>query len=133
MQANERAALAAAKPRSKARDKGNGEPRVLARDDAAFVGAVGRLVRLHRAKRGMTRRQLAAESGASERYLAQIENGQGNPSVIILKAIAEALEVPIIELLPRTNAASAALTQILDSLGRMPVSELPAIADMIEA
>ena len=87
MQANERAALAAAKPRSKARDKGNGEPRMLARDDAAFVGAVGRLVRLHRAKRGMTRRQLAAESGASERYLAQIEDGQGNPSVIILKSI----------------------------------------------
>jgi XRE family aerobic/anaerobic benzoate catabolism transcriptional regulator len=133
MQVSEKSALVAAKPRSKARDKGTGEPRVLVRDDAVFVGAVGRLVRLHRAKRGMTRRQLASESGASERYLAQIENGQGNPSVIILKAIAEALEVPIIELLPRTNAANAALAQILDSLGRMPGSELPAIADMIEA
>ncbi len=55
-----------------------------------------------RAKRGMTRRQLAEESGASERYLAQIESGQGNPSVIILKSIAEALDIPIIELLPRS-------------------------------
>ena len=106
---------------------------MLARDDAAFVDAVGRLVRLHRAKRGMTRRQLATESEISERYLAQIESGHGNPSIIILKAVALALEVPIIDLLPRTNAASAALTQILDSLGRMPVSELPAIAEMIEA
>ena len=61
-------------------------------DQAAFVAAVGRLVRLSRAKRGMTRRQLAQDSGASERYLAQIESGQGNPSVIILKSIAEALE-----------------------------------------
>jgi XRE family aerobic/anaerobic benzoate catabolism transcriptional regulator len=125
--------LAEAKPKSKARDKGQGEARVLKREDAAFVGELGRLVRLQRAKRGMTRRQLAAESGASERYLAQIESGQGNPSVIVLKAIAAALEVPIIELLPRTDATGAALTQILDSLGRMPVDELPAIADMIEA
>ena len=98
----------------------------------AFVAAVGRLVRTGRAKRGMTRRQLARDSGASERYLAQIESGQGNPSVIILKAIAEALDVPIIELLPRTNGRSAVLNQILDGLGRLPPSELPAIAEMIE-
>jgi XRE family aerobic/anaerobic benzoate catabolism transcriptional regulator len=80
----------------------------------------------------MTRRQLAHESGASERYLAQIESGLGNPSVLILKAIADALDVPIIELLPRTNPASAATTQILDALGRLPPSQLPAIADLIE-
>jgi XRE family aerobic/anaerobic benzoate catabolism transcriptional regulator len=96
------------------------------------VAAVGHLVRTGRAKRGMTRRQLARDSGASERYLAQIESGQGNPSVIILKAIAEALDVPIIELLPRTNGRSAVLNQILDGLGRLPPSELPAIAAMIE-
>ena len=72
----------------------------------AFAAAVGALVRSARAKRGMTRRQLAEQSGASERYLAQIESGQGNPSVIILKAIADALEVPVVELLPRTGGAA---------------------------
>jgi XRE family aerobic/anaerobic benzoate catabolism transcriptional regulator len=97
----------------------------------AFAAAVGRLVRLGRAKRGMTRRQLAQESGASERYLAQIESGQGNPSIIILKAIADALDVPVIELLPRTNGRSAAMNEILDLLGRLPQSELPAIAELI--
>src|ERR1700716_1023464 len=66
-------------------------------EHAVFVTGIGRLVRLSRAKRGMTRRQLAQESGASERYLAQIESGQGNPSVLILKSIAQALDVPIIE------------------------------------
>src|SRR3954469_4638199 len=86
----------------------------------AFASAIGALVRSARAKRGMTRRQLAQDSGASERYLAQIESGQGNPSVIILKSIADALEVPIIELLPRTSARAAALTQIADLLGRLP-------------
>jgi XRE family aerobic/anaerobic benzoate catabolism transcriptional regulator len=111
--------------------------RVRQREDGAghdaFAAAVGRLIRLGRAKRGMTRRQLAQGSGASERYLAQIESGQGNPSVIILKAIAAALDVPIVELLPRTNGRAAAMTHILDLLGRVPVSELAAVASLIEA
>jgi XRE family aerobic/anaerobic benzoate catabolism transcriptional regulator len=102
-------------------------------DQNAFIAAVGRLVRMSRAKRGMTRRQLAQESGASERYLAQIESGRGNPSVIILNAIAQALDVPIIELLPRPDGCSAATTQILDVLERVPASELPAIAQRIES
>jgi len=90
-------------------------------------------VRLSRAKRGMTRRQLAQESGASERYLAQIESGQGNPSVLILKSIAQALDVPIIELLPRANGRPAAMTHVLDVLARTPVAELPALAELIES
>lgn len=102
-------------------------------DEDVFAGAIGRLVRLARAKRGMTRRQLAQESGASERYLAQIEGGHGNPSVIILRSIAQALDVPIIELIPRPNGRSAAMTHILDLLGRLPLDELPAIAALIES
>jgi XRE family transcriptional regulator, aerobic/anaerobic benzoate catabolism transcriptional regulator len=98
----------------------------------AFLVEIGRLVRVGRAKRGMTRRQLAHGSGASERYLAQIESGHGNPSIIMLKSIAEALDVPLIELLPRSSAGTSALAPLLDLLGRMPFSELPAITDMIE-
>jgi XRE family transcriptional regulator, aerobic/anaerobic benzoate catabolism transcriptional regulator len=98
----------------------------------AFLAEIGHLVRLGRAKRGITRRKLAESSGISERYLAQIEGGQGNPSVIVLKAIAEAIDVPMIELLPRTGARSAALTEILDHLARVPLGELPAIGAMIE-
>jgi XRE family transcriptional regulator, aerobic/anaerobic benzoate catabolism transcriptional regulator len=96
------------------------------------VAAVGRLVRLSRAKRGMTRRQLAQASGASERYLAQIESGRGNPSVIILSAIADALELPITDLLPRANGHPAVLSRILDVLGRAEEGELSAIAELIE-
>jgi XRE family aerobic/anaerobic benzoate catabolism transcriptional regulator len=101
-------------------------------DHRAFIAAIGRLVRLSRAKRGMTRRQLAQASGASERYLAQIEGAQGNPSVIILASIARALDVPIIELIPRSNGRTAAMAQVLDVLGRVPVAELPEIADLLE-
>jgi XRE family aerobic/anaerobic benzoate catabolism transcriptional regulator len=117
----------AAGPRERAR-----QPENDAGHDA-FAAAVGRLIRLGRAKRGMTRRQLAQGSGTSERYLAQIESGQGNPSVIVLKSVAEALDVPVVELIPRSNGRAAAMTNILDLLGRVPVSELPAIAELIEA
>jgi XRE family transcriptional regulator, aerobic/anaerobic benzoate catabolism transcriptional regulator len=119
------------KPKSKASE--TPAPEAERADHDAFVAEVGRLVRLSRAKRGMTRRQLAQGSGASERYLAQIESGQGNPTVIILKSIAEALDVPIIDLLPRANGRTAAMTHILDLLGRMPLAELPAIAELIES
>jgi XRE family aerobic/anaerobic benzoate catabolism transcriptional regulator len=93
---------------------------------------VGRLLRLARAKRGMTRRQLAEASGASERYLAQIESGHGNPSVVVLSAIADALEVSIADLLPRANGHPVALSRILDVLARVPEAEVAAMADVIE-
>jgi XRE family transcriptional regulator, aerobic/anaerobic benzoate catabolism transcriptional regulator len=102
-------------------------------DHEAFLAGVARSVRLSRAKRGMTRRQLAQQSGASERYLAQIESGQGNPSVLILRSIAQALDVPMIELLPRSNGRTAAMRGILDALARLPLAELPAVADWIES
>jgi len=100
--------------------------------EKTFAAEIGHLVRLERAKRGVTRRRLAEQSGISERYLAQIEGGEGNPSVIVLKAIAEAIDVPVIALLPRTSARSAAVTRILDLLARVPASELPGISGMIE-
>jgi XRE family aerobic/anaerobic benzoate catabolism transcriptional regulator len=115
------------KPREKALEAGRGDPHA-----DAFAAAIGGIVRFSRAKRGMTRRQLAEQSGTSERYLAQIEGGQGNPSVIVLKAIAEALDVSIVDLLPRTDGRSETLERIVEVLRRIPQSELPAIADLIE-
>jgi XRE family transcriptional regulator, aerobic/anaerobic benzoate catabolism transcriptional regulator len=100
-------------------------------DHQAFLAALARSVRLSRAKRGMTRRQLAEQSGASERYLAQIESGQGNPSVLILRSIAQALDVPMMELLPLTKGRPGAMREIIDALTRLPAAELPAVADWI--
>ena len=102
------------------------------RTDAAFGEELGRRVRQGRAKRGMTRRQLAQDSGTSERYLAQIESGAGNPSMVVMRAIAEALDMPITELLPMRRGRSDAYARIVDMLGRIPPDELPAIADLIE-
>lgn len=102
------------------------------RTDAAFAGEIGRLVRLGRAKRGMSRRQLAQESGTSERYLAQIESGAGNPSVLVMRAIADALEIPLFELLPSTGGLAAPYARIIDLLGRASPGDLSSIAEGIE-
>ncbi len=103
-----------------------------AASEAAFLGAIGSEVRRNRAKRGMTRRQLALASQTSERYLAQIESGVGNPSVSVLRAIAQALDLPCAALLPEAGARTAALGAILDLLAQVPEGELPALAKDIE-
>jgi XRE family transcriptional regulator, aerobic/anaerobic benzoate catabolism transcriptional regulator len=100
---------------------------------AAFLAAIGREVRRNRAKRGMTRRQLAQASATSERYLAQIESGAGNPSVSVLRAIAQALDLPTAALLPEHGARTAELGAILDLLAQVPGKELPALVKEIEA
>src|SRR4029077_19770360 len=56
-------------------------------------------VRQARALRGMTRKQLARDSGVSERYLAQIEGGKGNISVLVLRQLARALNMSVDALL----------------------------------
>src|ERR1700728_4486535 len=98
-----------------------------------FLAAIGREVRRHRAKRGMTRGQLAQASETSERYLAQIESGAGNPSASVLRAIAQALDLPAAALLPETGARTAALGTILDLLAQVPEKELPALTKEIAA
>jgi XRE family aerobic/anaerobic benzoate catabolism transcriptional regulator len=66
-----------------------------AADDQEFLRALGRRLRLLRARRGMTRRILAAQSGVSERYISAMEAGTGNSSILLLRALASALHVSL--------------------------------------
>lgn len=61
---------------------------------------IGQRIREARARAGVTRKQLANASGASERYLAHLEAGTGNPSVEMVWSIAHALDIAPAELLP---------------------------------
>ncbi len=64
----------------------------------AFLAELGQRVRTARAQRGMTRKILARDSGVSERYLAQLENGQGNISIALLRQVALAMNVEVSDL-----------------------------------
>jgi XRE family transcriptional regulator, aerobic/anaerobic benzoate catabolism transcriptional regulator len=100
---------------------------------AGFLAALGREVRRGRAKRGMTRRQLAQASHTSERYLAQIESGTGNPSVTVLRAIAQALDIPAANLLGEPVVHNSARAALLDAVAELPDHRLAELAQLIEA
>ncbi len=61
----------------------------------AYLARLGERVRAWRGEQRMTRKQLAAASGVSERYLAQLEAGQGNMSVLLLRKVARAMGVGV--------------------------------------
>ncbi|MBS0558948.1 MAG: helix-turn-helix transcriptional regulator [Proteobacteria bacterium] len=93
-------------------------------DDARFLHALGERLRLIRARRGTSRRILSRQSDVSERYIAQLEAGDGNVSILKLRAIARALGVGLADLLgERTERApDAALIEGL--LSRLSEAEL---------
>src|SRR5713226_7409195 len=66
--------------------------------DGDFLLFLGKRVRQIRNLRGMTRKLVARESDVSERHLAQLEAGEGNVSIVLLRRIAAALNVSLVEL-----------------------------------
>ncbi|MEM8837255.1 MAG: helix-turn-helix transcriptional regulator [Pseudomonadota bacterium] len=61
-------------------------------DIERFVALVGERVRALRLYRSMSRRVLSERSGVSQRYLAQLEQGEGNISIALLHKVATALD-----------------------------------------
>lgn len=66
--------------------------------ESAYLSRLGERVRAWRTDHGMTRKALALASGVSERYLAQLEAGDGNISVLLLRRVGHAMQVPVEEL-----------------------------------
>jgi XRE family aerobic/anaerobic benzoate catabolism transcriptional regulator len=81
-----------------------------------FLQQVGETLRTLRARRGMTRRALAAQSRVSERYIAQMEAGSGNASLLVARALATALGVTIMDLLAPQDAEQALSDGLLGGL-----------------
>ena len=68
--------------------------------EAGFLEQLGRRVRTMRALRGMSRKVLAKVSGISERYIAQLESGKGNVSIVLLRRVSNAMGAPLEDLIP---------------------------------
>jgi XRE family aerobic/anaerobic benzoate catabolism transcriptional regulator len=79
-----------------------------------------------RSRRGMSRKALAKHSEVSERYLAQLEGGTGNCSIVLLRRIATAMSVRLAELVgehPEPAIENQLLTQLLERLSPAQVAE----------
>lgn len=88
---------------------------------------LGRKVREARSRIGMTRKQLAAASGASERYLAHIEAGAGNPTIGVLLDIARALDMAPATFLPVGGEISGPYAEAVAAVRRLPAAQIGAL------
>jgi XRE family aerobic/anaerobic benzoate catabolism transcriptional regulator len=100
-----------------------------ATEEQQFLATLGRRVRHVRALRGMSRKVLARVSGISERYIAQLESGQGNVSIKLLRRVAAATGVRVEDLIVDEAAAQdwPIFRDLLRAAGPAQVAEARAV------
>jgi XRE family aerobic/anaerobic benzoate catabolism transcriptional regulator len=78
-------------------EAGDGHGQRLQAEADPYLAAVGARVRELRTSRRLSRRALAEQAGLSQRFIAQLETGYGNISVKRLKALVDALDGDLAE------------------------------------
>src|ERR1700753_1214590 len=73
--------------------------------ESGFLEQLGQRVRTMRSLRGMSRKVLARVSGISERYIAQLESGKGNVSIVLLRRVSNAMGAHLEDLIPSSEPA----------------------------
>src|ERR1700752_4736729 len=73
--------------------------------ESSFLEQLGQHVRTMRALRGMSRKVLAKVSCISERYIAQLEAGRGNVSIVLLRRVSHAMGAHLEDLIPHQEPA----------------------------
>jgi XRE family transcriptional regulator, aerobic/anaerobic benzoate catabolism transcriptional regulator len=111
--------------------KGDKRARPVEQTDAAHLAQLAARLRAARAERGMTRSALAEASGVSLRFLAQLEAGRANPSLIVMRRVATALGMPLGSLI--SDAAPRPVDQalLLQVLNRLSADQLAAARALI--
>ncbi len=99
--------------------------------DSDFLSAIGARVREARARSGLSRKLLSDRSGVSERYLALLEAGRGNLSVLLLRQVSAALDLTPDALLRDAADEPAALAGVQQLLWRMTPQQLVRTRDLL--
>jgi XRE family transcriptional regulator, aerobic/anaerobic benzoate catabolism transcriptional regulator len=92
--------------------------------DEDFLGVLGARVRELRSLRGMTRKAVARDADVSERHLAQLELGDGNISIVLLRRISTALNVSLADLFAPKPPVADEKRRIGELLERLPAHRL---------
>jgi XRE family transcriptional regulator, aerobic/anaerobic benzoate catabolism transcriptional regulator len=101
------------------------------RDSDAYLRRLGERVRTLRNQRGMSRKVLAAHARVSERYLAQMEAGKGNCSIVLLRRIARAIGLPVTQLVQDTADPPLDRVLLTQFLERLPASALSEVRSLL--
>jgi XRE family aerobic/anaerobic benzoate catabolism transcriptional regulator len=102
-----------------------------AENSSELLKMLGERVRDARARHGMTRRMLARDSQISERHLAELESGRGNFSIVLLKRLAAAINIPLPELVDESPRPSVEYQMLVQRLRRMESHDLTEAASLI--
>lgn len=100
------------------------EPPELRDEDADYLHRLGEHIRDLRVRRGMTRAILARDSGVSLRYLAQLESGEGNISILRLRQVAQAMAIPLEDIIRVGPEQAPELTLLGQFLSRLSPGQL---------
>lgn len=100
-------------------------------DDHDYLRALGEHIRDLRLRRGMTRAILARDSGVSVRYLAQLEGGEGNISIVRLRQVAQAMAMPLEEIVRVGPDQPPELTLLVQHLSRLSPSQLSEARELL--
>ncbi len=103
----------------------------LGSQDQGFLQEVGNRVRSARKRHGMSRKVLARESGVSERYLAQLETGSGNISILLLRQIAAATGMKLRDLVSESQEDAPEILSILELARRASPAQREDIIDSL--
>lgn len=101
------------------------------RDTDAYLHQVGQRVRTLRNQRGMSRKALVQHARISERYLAQLELGKGNCSIVLLRRIARAIGVPVTQLVQEGAEPALDLVLLSQFLERLSPKALTDARDLL--
>ena len=101
------------------------------RDTDAYLRQVGERVRTLRNQRGMTRKALVQHARISERYLAQLELGKGNCSIVLLRRIARAIGVPVTQIVQEGSEPALDLVLLSQFLERLSPTALIEARDLL--
>jgi XRE family aerobic/anaerobic benzoate catabolism transcriptional regulator len=100
-------------------------------DEHTYLVSLGSRVRRARERRGLSRKGLALKSGVSERYLAQLESGQGNISVLLLRRVAHAVEGTLSDLIDEGPDQPIELTLLTRYLQQLTPRKLAQAKSML--
>ena len=98
--------------------------------ETGFLEQLGQRVRTMRALRGMSRKVLAKVSGISERYIAQLEAGRGNVSIVLLRRVSQAMGAHLEDLIPAAEP-SPDWAVIRDLLRRATPTQVAQAKDLL--
>jgi len=93
------------------------------RPETEFLKMLGERVRQERSRRTMTRKDLARAAAVSERFLAQLETGHGNISIIRLRRIAHAMGMGVERLAQEKNGDMPEMAGVVALLEKLKPDE----------